>query len=155
MKKIIFMILSVICWVGCTDTSVDTTVMPPVTATGANTFGCLIDGWVYVGGRYNVKNSSQSWTLNSFYYNSEEDKFSVHVSVKEDVSIRFTIPSPKEGKESAITDIYFGSEELEDGTIFISRLDTDAGIISGTFENNQRLTKGRLDIHYITSENEQ
>ena len=29
------------------DFSADPTLMPPATQTGANTFGCLIDGWVY------------------------------------------------------------------------------------------------------------
>ena len=34
------------------DFSADPTLMPPATQTGANTFGCLIDGWVYTGQRY-------------------------------------------------------------------------------------------------------
>ena len=31
------------------DFSADPTLMPPATQTGANTFGCLIDGWVWTG----------------------------------------------------------------------------------------------------------
>lgn len=34
--------------------SVDPTVMPEATTTGANTFGCLVDGWVYTSGRWGL-----------------------------------------------------------------------------------------------------
>ena len=54
MKKYILILLSVLCCIGCDreDETVDITVMPPATTIGAETFGCLIDGWLYVGGRY-------------------------------------------------------------------------------------------------------
>lgn len=152
MKKYIFIILSIICFAGCgtEDKTVDITVMPPVTNTGANTFGCLIDGWAYVGGRYHVLSHDNPWTLDAFEYYQEENKLYASVVVKEDLTISFTIHTPQAGKESVITDIKFGEEELEDGTILITHLDMNAEIISGTFGNNKRLTKGRLDIHFIT-----
>jgi hypothetical protein len=122
--------------------------LPSATTTGANTFGCLMDGWVYVGGRYLNWGHSYVWTYDSFYYYTEEDKLSVNVSVKPGINLSFTILSPQEGKESTITDIEFGREELEDGTAFISRFDTEMKIISVTFGNGKRLTNGRFDIHY-------
>ena len=139
MKKYILILFSIISLWSCKETedeSIDITVLPSATTTGANTFGCLMDGWMYV------------WTYDSFYYYTEEDKLSVSVSVKPGINLSFTILSPQEGKESTITDIEFGREELEDGTAFISRFDTEMKIISVTFGNGKRLTNGRFDIHY-------
>ena len=149
MKKYILILFSIISFWSCTeDESIDITVLPPATTTGANTFGCLMDGWIYVGGRYLNWGHSYVWTYDSFHYYTEEDKLSVSVSVKPGINLSFTILSPQEGKESTITDIEFGREELEDGTAFISRFDTEMKIISVTFGNGKRLTNGRFDIHY-------
>ena len=132
MKKYILILFSIISFWSCKETeneSIDITVLPSATTTGANTFGCLMDGWVYVGGRYLNWGHSYVWTYDSFYYYTEEDKLSVNVSVKPGINLSFTILSPQEGKESTITDIEFGREELEDGTAFISRFDTEMKII--------------------------
>ena len=49
MKKYILILFSIISFWSCTeDESIDITVLPSVTSTGANTFGCLMDGWIYV-----------------------------------------------------------------------------------------------------------
>lgn len=101
-----------------TNESIDITVLPSATTTGTNTFGCLMDGWIYVGGRYLNWGHSYVWTYDSFHYYPEENKLSVNVSVKPDINIHFAILSPQEGKESTITDIRFRGEELEDGTAF-------------------------------------
>ena len=119
---------------------------------GANTFGCLMDGWIYVGGRYLNWGHSYVWTYDSFHYYPEEDKLSVNVSVKPDINIHFIILSPQEGKEATLTDIRFRGEELEDGTAFISHFDPELNIISATFGNGKRLTNGRFDIHYTTQQ---
>ena len=155
MKKYLFILLSILYLGSCSseDTSVDVTVMPPVTTTGANTFGCLIDGWVYVGGRYNNWDDYKEWTPQSFwYYENENDnslsKLTARVSVKPNTYITFTIVSPQEGKEAVLTELWMEGDELEDGTAFISRFDKKTRIISGTFSNEGRLTNGRFDIHY-------
>ena len=45
MKHILFICLLFFC-IACEENkSVDPTLMPEATATGANTFGCLVDGW--------------------------------------------------------------------------------------------------------------
>lgn len=154
MKKYILILFSIVSFWSCTeDNTVDITVMPPATTTGANTFGCLVDGWIYVGGRYLGWAPSPLWTHDSFFYskNEEEDKLSVSVRTKEDgFCIKFTILAPKEGEESVITNVKAGEEELEDGTAFISRFDTSAKIISATFGNGSSLTNGRFDVHYAT-----
>lgn len=54
MKKYLLILISLACLWSCgsEDETIDISILPPVTSTGANTFGCLVDGWVYVGGRY-------------------------------------------------------------------------------------------------------
>ena len=149
MKKYIFILFAIISFWSCTeDDTVDITVLPSATTTGADTFGCLVKGWIYVGGRYLEWGHSNIWTHDSFRYNEEEDKLYVSVSVKPEISIRFTILSPQEGEESPVTDIQFEGEKLEDGTALISRFDTKTRVISATFGNSKRLTNGRFDIHY-------
>ena len=54
MKHILFICLLFFC-IACEENkSVDPTLMPEATATGANTFGCLVDGWVSVSGRWGL-----------------------------------------------------------------------------------------------------
>ena len=75
------------------DFSADPTLMPPATQTGANTFGCLIDGWVYTGQRYGPDHKASYYPA----YN-EDEKATVHVYVWVDTntSISFNIIDPKE-----------------------------------------------------------
>ena len=50
MKKYILILFSIISLWSCKETedeSIDITVLPSATTTGANTFGCLMDGWIY------------------------------------------------------------------------------------------------------------
>ena len=73
MKKYILILFSIVSLWSCTeDNTVDITVMPPATTTGANTFGCLVDGWIYVGGRYLGWAPSPLWTHDSFFYSKNE-----------------------------------------------------------------------------------
>lgn len=155
-KKYILVLLAAICCLGCReDETVDITVMPEISSCGANTFGCLVDGWLYVGGRYHYLNVI-GWNTGpsiDFCYNQENETMDVNVIVKEDKTIRFTILSPREGEEAVFTDARFDGEELEDGTVHILRFDEKKRIISGTFRNNDgRITHGRFDIHYDTDE---
>ena len=84
------------------DFSADPTLMPPATQTGANTFGCLIDGWVYTGQRYGPDHKASYYPA----YN-EDEKATVHVSLtrkkkispftvilKRWIMTRLSIPTP-------------------------------------------------------------
>lgn len=75
------------------DFSADPTLMPPATQTGANTFGCLIDGWIYTGQRYGPDHKASYYPA----YN-EDEKATVHVYVwvDDNTSISFNIIDPKE-----------------------------------------------------------
>lgn len=187
MKKYLLILFSIIsfCSCGSEDETIDISVLPDVTSTGANTFGCLVDGWVYVGGRYRGWNYSDPWTHDSFVYYKEIERpegndgsestesgvvtistehpeqsevsyiLNVSVSVKPAINVSFKIQNPQEGKESAITSVKFDGEELQDGTATITRFDTKRKIISGTFGNGERLTNGRFDVQYATNEDDE
>lgn len=84
------------------DFSADPTLMPPATQTGANTFGCLIDGWVYTGQRYGPDHKASYYPA----YN-EDEKATVHVYVwvDDNTSISFNIIDPKEKNITVYSDI--------------------------------------------------
>lgn len=149
-KKYILVLLSIICCLSCVeDETVDVTVMPDISNVGADTFGCLVDGWLYAGGRYYSDFAITPSPRNSirFLYSEERDEMDVSVQVMADKSIHFVILSPQEKSEVAFTEARFGSEELENGIVNIIRFDKEEHIISGTFSGG-RITKGRFDIHY-------
>lgn len=155
LKKLFTLLLTILCCSGCgeeEDETVDITVMPAATAIGANTFGCLIDGWVYVGGRYSYTGGNGWFVYEktpsiAFVYNKTSGKIEAGVQVKRDVFIRFTIASPQEGEKVDFTNTQFNGEKLKDGKVTISRFDQEKQIISGTFEGG-RMEQGRFDVRY-------
>lgn len=149
-RKYILLLFLAICCLGCEiDKTVDTTVMPEISNTGANTFGCLIDGWLYVGGRYEgiVGWDSPAKNSISFRYDKDLKEMDVEVFVDWNNSISFTIQSPREGEETIFCNTQFEGEELENGTVRITRFDEKQRIISGTFYGG-RITHGRFDVYY-------
>lgn len=138
MKYILSIFLLLFC-IACEENkSVDPTIMPEATTTGANTFGCLLDGWVYVGGR---------WDMPAAEYAQLPDSSSMTISAKVgfDSYLRFTIANPKQGETLPYTNVVFDNQTIEDGKVHITRMSD--GIFSGTFEG-ERLTKGRFDLKY-------
>ena len=91
MRHLLFICLLLFC-VACEENeSVDPTIMPEATTTGANTFGCLVDGWVYTSGR---------WGMPSAEYLEREEGSSVTVS-RRSVSVRISVlrlPIPRREK---------------------------------------------------------
>lgn len=147
MKKLLLLILCIPLIISCNeDVTVDPTVMPEATTTGANTFGCLIDGWVYVGGRYLYTWSSSSSNF-SFKYDRNREMMDVEVMVRYDLFIRYTIVNPRDNAETHYINAKFGGERLPDGKVFVTRFDQEAKIISGRFEG-ERMTHGRFDMVY-------
>lgn len=163
-KQLITLLVAVSVCCSCyrEDFSVDPTLMPPATQTGANTFGCLIDGWVYTGQRYDSG-------CKATYYpaNDEDGKATVHIHARVDAYayISFDIIDPKEttitiygtsgGRNSdqvIYTNAVFNDENMQeikpgDGIVHITRFDVNAKIISGTFEGG-RMREGRFDLRF-------
>lgn len=103
-KYLITIVLTIALCCACDgeDFSADPTLMPPATQTGANTFGCLIDGWIYTGQRYGPDHKASYYPA----YN-EDEKATVHVYVWVDTntSISFNIIDPKEKNITVYSDI--------------------------------------------------
>lgn len=138
MKHILFICLLFFC-IACEENkSVDPTLMPEATATGTNTFGCLVDGWVSVSGR---------WGLPVAEFTQLEDSTSMTVSAQIgfDSYLRFSIPNPKQGETLPYTNVSFDNQKIGDGKVRITRMSD--GIFSGTFEGD-RITEGRFDLKY-------
>ncbi|UOQ73226.1 DUF6252 family protein [Hymenobacter cellulosilyticus] len=149
--------------------------LPPATQTGANTFGCLVNGQVYLpSGNAGISNYTVIY---------EPDFLGGSLQI-----VTYRYPEPKGGKTQEVSlgginidhvgtykvglNSEVGVSFIDDykmrpcneyrndqaavysrGTVFISRLDLSAGIISGTFEftlaqpgcDTIRVTKGRFD----------
>lgn len=120
------------------DKSVDPTIMPEATEVGANTFGCLVDGWVYTGGR---------WGLPVAEYTLAADSSSMTVSAQVGLSSRFdfAVAHPGEGKTLPCVYMRFDNREIEGGNVRITRMSD--GIFSGTFEGKD-VAEGRFDLQY-------
>ena len=108
-KYLITIVLTIALCCSCDreDFSADPTIMPPATQTGANTFGCLIDGWVYTGQRYDSDDKA------SYYPARNEDEkaiVSIDVRVDNNASISFNIIDPKE-KDITIYSISEGASD--------------------------------------------
>nr|WP_320058610.1 hypothetical protein [uncultured Bacteroides sp.] len=139
MKYLVLICALFLCMACEEDRSVDPTIMPQATTTGENTFGCLMDGWVYVSGRWGTPVTT--------YSKQEGDTYNMTISAEVDLKsyITFTILNPKQGQIVDYTDASFDTQSLEDGKVRITRMSN--GIISGTFEGT-RMTKGRFDLKY-------
>lgn len=136
MRHLLFICLLFLC-VACEENeSVDPTIMPEATTVGANTFGCLIDGWVYAGGR---------WGLPTAEYTLMEDRASITVSAQVgfDSYLRFSIANPQPGETLPCTNVSFDNQNIGEGKVYITRMSD--GVFSGTFEGG-RITKGRFDL---------
>jgi hypothetical protein len=118
--------------------------MPEETTSGNNTFGCLVDGWVYTSGRY----LNQPLT---FWYYREQNLFEVKVEVRLESYITFIINQPTENQTCTFEDALFDSESLGSGEVKITRFDREQKILSGTFSGG-RITHGRFDVVYEVRE---
>lgn len=150
MNKYIFtFIVALFLCCACTeDFSVDPTIMPPATATGENTFGCLMDGWIYTGGRFSKPNALYIPT----YEDNDNEVIRIKAEVDDGVYISFFILNPSESQTTTYIEAEYHewpkeSKELPDGTVHITRFDKQEHIISGTFQGGN-IREGRFDIMF-------
>lgn len=138
MKKILFLFMLVLCCACEEDTSVDPTLMPEATATGENTLGCLVDGWVYTSKRFGVPKVTTEIDGENFYVE-------IYAKVGLDIGLRFVLVNPRQGADCSYTHTWFGGGDLSDGEAHITRM--DGKVISGTFSGGA-IKEGRFDIKY-------
>ena len=136
MKKLLFLFLLVCCCACDEDKTVDPTLMPEATTTGANTLGCLIDGWVYASGRYGTP---------SVRLSDDEENHYVEIDAAVGVfsSLHLVLVNPRQGTTCTYTDAVLDEGDLGDGEAYITRM--DGTIISGTFSGGS-IKEGRFDI---------
>ena len=172
MNKLLLLTLPLALLLGCKKDAPDPVdQLPPATQTGANTFGCLVNGqaWTPQGNdgssNYTVSYdpSYRDGTLSVAAYRiSEKGKQHQTVGVNSD-SLRTNGPFELKtlGRHGAAfidqgTRCYYYSQDASTycrGTLAITRLDLQAGIVSGTFAftlykpgcDSVRVTQGRFD----------
>lgn len=148
-----------LCFTGCRKELINPLdMLPPVTASGANTWGCLINGKYARGtGERTIRGD---WTTS--------DGCSVQMNVVSlgfpDTTRRYALipghytlaaKAPRQGWASLTRPANYDDSQLIDGYVKITRLDQQAAIISGTFEftmvgspgDTVRVTNGRFDTH--------
>lgn len=138
MKKVLFLLPLFACLACNEDTQVDPTLMPAATTDGLNTFGCLIDGWVYTSGRFGLP-KAESYVRGGCYY------IDIDVPVERFNSLHLTLVNPLEKTTCTYTNAQLGQDKLPDGQARISR--NDGTVVSGTLEGGN-LSQGRFDIKY-------
>lgn len=140
MKKLLFLFLLVLCCACEEDKSVDPTLMPEATTEGQNTLGCLIDGWLYVSGRYGKPEA---------YVRDDEEDGNHYVTVVAKVGVfnvlEFTLVNPRQGASCPYIKAALDSDKLKDGEAYITRM--NGSIISGTF-SGEDIKEGRFDLRY-------
>ncbi|MCF0256253.1 hypothetical protein [Bacteroides heparinolyticus] len=145
MKKLLYLFMLLLCCACEENTSVDPTLMPEATKTGKNTLGCLIDGWIYTGGRFGLPKATIISDEKASYYliRTQVDRFK---------TLEFKLVNPTANAECTYIDAIFEGENLGNGKAFITR--KDGIVISGTFSGN-KITEGRFDIKYTEKNTEE
>lgn len=147
--------------------------LPPATQTGANTFGCLVNGqtWTPQGNNgtanlrvtYDPGYAGGSLSIRAYRFIGDTDKQQSFILGGAPISqvgtyscsmpVQYTAYFFDETK-SRPCDSYYGTADLTcKGQLTITRLDLQAGIISGTFNftlykpgcDSVRVTNGRFD----------
>jgi hypothetical protein len=139
--------------------------LPPETQTGANTFGCLINGEPFI-----VSNTSNQ----SAIYQGNLLQMGATLEINSDnKSIAFNLINPlninqvysfdnnlyKVGYSNITSDLtcIYEFQDTYQGFVTFTKIDTENFIISGTFEfstvtdncENINITNGRFDLQYI------
>ena len=147
--------------------------LPPATQTGANTFGCLVNGQLYLPGGNNgtsnyavlYESGPRGANLNILTYRVK-DKGRQYINLScgpITQAQRFSLDIPVTEGTASYTDTslpnscssYEGNQppDYRKGHLTITKLDLNAGIISGTFDftlaqpgcDTIKVTQGRFD----------
>lgn len=141
--------------------------LPPITQTGANTFGCLINGKAYLPGGWDGNHSNYrvfvdpiDSSLGIRTYNFEtSNKLQLTIGsygLYSGISLPFTISDKTKLGLLYIYDCYIGVNDsvYRSGNLKITRYDLQNGIVSGEFgciiydsscTDTVRITNGRFD----------
>ncbi len=144
--------------------------LPPATQTGANTFGCLLDGKAFLPGNYNNSTNCFYQFVDGGYYfsvnanNINQDNYLISVGVGTNAkeiaqngtyALEGMIPSNAYGTY-ALEGIPTRTNSTYTGELHITKLDSVHYIVSGTFwydildfqGNVHQIREGRFDFQY-------
>jgi hypothetical protein len=131
--------------------------LPPATTTGANTWGCLVNGeaWTATGD----DNMRADWTTASICSCTMSfSSRSVSIGLKSGfVAGNYSIAPPPNAVALAklqIVELMYPATNVVNGTLLLTRLDRQAGVMSGTFAfttvgnsgDTLHVTDGRFDV---------
>ncbi|MDR1198944.1 MAG: hypothetical protein LBK94_08060 [Prevotellaceae bacterium] len=140
------------------------TALPPETQTGANTFGCYINGELFVADRDYTPFGRQHVGASYGQHFIENKKALVFFGYGESGVLSIEIIEPEKEVYMKAYLIHYRTEHLiydgEDiGTVYITKLDTVNKIVSGKFngefdidDTNIKITDGRFDIKLDVSD---
>ena len=141
----------------CKKTS-DTTkeeVLPAETQTGADTFGCLVNGKVWLPkGKFPYSGLTATIQFNGFQINASQGKQYIHIA-KNDFKQIGEFPLNSFDKDAAFIDKE-DEYKCTDGVLTITKYDKSNQIVSGRFWFNAKnnagdilaITAGRFDLRY-------
>jgi len=137
--------------IGCKDK--EWTTLPPETQTGARTFGCYVNGELFVKGKETL---FHPLLIASYYKNN--NSFSISCTSNDNQSIGMQLNNVEVNISKPISEAYFFSygancycfSEKEIGEIIITKFDTISGhafgIVSGQFQFKGQCSDNTLNI---------
>lgn len=151
-----------------TDNGTPAEQLPPATEDGENTFGCLVNGEVWLPqGAINVNRletdySNGSFTVTARRKNSTVNQgLSLHVEYKFNQADSFIFSIPYDTLPWALysdlsSSCYFYTDEMHSGQILISKFDSINRVVAGKFSfdandtvcGGVHITEGRFDLRY-------
>ena len=174
MKKLLLLLLSTFA-LSCCNNDDDKPIaeinkLPPATQTGANTFGCLLDGKAFLPGNgQNTLDCVYQFVNDEYYFalqgNNEINNFSVliglstnakHIEQNNTYALNGNIPFNAYGTY-ALNGMFSTTDGATyTGELTITKLDEINHIVSGTFwfdiedfqDNSHQIREGRFDMQY-------
>jgi hypothetical protein len=140
--------------------------LPPITMEGKNTFGCLVNGKVWLPGGRNSTPSADFSSVKCLNFNATTDDSGFLFSIRNAPIITTTFDLTDTSKVWAIYDrkvngtfCTYESYHVRSGTLVITKFDKVSSILSGTFQfktfnfacgDTVKIAEGRFDIGDIT-----
>ncbi|MGH1435716.1 MAG: hypothetical protein ACRBG0_14815 [Lewinella sp.] len=173
---LLLLLLPVLCWTACEKSIFNpqpaAKVLPPITMTGAGTFGCKINGEVFLhtpkafDDHIYVEYNPRSSKFQLFAIESVDNSYHRNISIVQYNVLDTGAYTLTKGKynilDSECMTIHGLTEEHfvldEPNEITISRFDSEERIISGTFrytlyseacQDTFRITEGRFDMPWL------
>ncbi len=145
--------------------------LPPATQIGAQTFGCLVDGKVFLPKNFGINRlNAFNQNIDGFYYlaissSSRDESMAIAIRgevLPEIVQKTYPLGAEKNGSLNALfikgiqNDLVTSTTDLNMGRLTITKHDTQNFILSGTFEftvldndgKEIKITDGRFDVKY-------